>query len=276
MGFFKKQSFCGKSFCQKKNSKKLFMKIFSLEKKVNWLLAYSFSLTVVLGVFMFSSFNEKEKVTGTDVLNVKRINVIEDDGTVKMIIANKSKFPNGDLVNGKPTGRTGKNSVKRPGILFFNDEGVECGGLIYSGETKDGATNAGMSLTFDQYNQDQVIQILNSEYFKDSVAQTSRGIAISDRTRTMTIEEQTKLMDSIQNIQDKTIRRQEMNKLMEQGAFGNQRLFLGKTRGNSSGLFLADEKGKMKMMIYVDEKGAAKIEFFNDKGEVVNSITDKK
>ena len=36
-------------------------------------------------------------------------------------------------------------------MIFFNDEGDECGGLIYgvseAGETK----NSGMSLSFDQY-----------------------------------------------------------------------------------------------------------------------------
>jgi hypothetical protein len=242
-----------------------------IEQKLNYLITYAIASSLVLGFFVLSSFERGNKIKNLGEINVERINVVEKDGTVKMIIANRTLFPNGEMVNNHRTGR-GKNDVKRPGILFFNDEGVECGGLIYNGATQNGVTKAGLSLTFDQYNQDQVIQILNSEYFKGDQHHTNRGIAISDRPTEVTIAETALRMDSIEQIKDQAVRDQKMQELYEKGHFGTQRLFLGKTPGNSSGLFLADAKGNMKMMIYVDDKGEPKIEFFNDKGEVINSL----
>ena len=53
------------------------------------------------------------------------------------------------------------------------------------------------------------------------------------------------------------------------------RLFIGKTKGNSSGLFLSGLDGQPKMMIYVDEKGNPKIQTFNEKGEVKDFIESK-
>jgi hypothetical protein len=49
-------------------------------------------------------------------------------------------------------------------MLFFNDEGTENGGLIFSGpKNKDGKViDSGGSLTFDQYEQDQIVQIEGS------------------------------------------------------------------------------------------------------------------
>ncbi|REM99046.1 hypothetical protein DSI35_23130, partial [Mycobacterium tuberculosis] len=47
------------------------------------------------------------------------------------------------------------------GMLFFNDEGTENGGLIYNGSLdKNGKPSSGMSLTFDRYQQDQQMQLL--------------------------------------------------------------------------------------------------------------------
>ena len=53
------------------------------------------------------------------------------------------------------------------------------------------------------------------------------------------------------------------------------RLFIGRTKGNSSGLFLSGPDGQPKMMIYVDDKGNPKIQTFNDKGEIKDFIEDK-
>src|SRR5699024_12154112 len=43
-----------------------------------------------------------------------------------------------------------------PGIIFFNEEQDEVGGLIYQGDKEEGAL---MVLSFDQYKNDQVMQL---------------------------------------------------------------------------------------------------------------------
>ena len=63
---------------------------------------------------------------------VKRINIIEPDGTLRMVQSNKAQFP-GVIVKAE------EHKQDRPfaGMLFFNDEGTENGGLIFNG-SKDG------------------------------------------------------------------------------------------------------------------------------------------
>lgn len=64
-------------------------------------------------------------------MDVERINIVEPDGTVKMIITNVDRFPNGtDKINGR---KTNADRKKRSGMLFYNEEGIECGGFIYDG-----------------------------------------------------------------------------------------------------------------------------------------------
>src|SRR3546814_20356078 len=79
-----------------------------------------------------------------------------------MIVSNSSRSP-GIIMHGKerphPSGNRGA------GIIFFNNEGSENGGLTFSGRTgPDGKVVGGGHLSFDQYEQDQVIQLTQSEY----------------------------------------------------------------------------------------------------------------
>ncbi len=65
------------------------------------------------------------------------------------------------VVDGETLPRQG---MKMPGILFFNDEGVECGGLIFGGRTgEDGKPQVGTSLTVDRFKQDQVLALQHIE-----------------------------------------------------------------------------------------------------------------
>src|SRR3546814_13912025 len=92
-----------------------------------------------------------------DEIDVKRINVREDDGTIRMIVSNSSRSP-GIIMHGKerphPSGNRGA------GIIFFNNEGSENGGLTFSGRTGPaGKVVGGGQRSFDQYEQDSVIQL---------------------------------------------------------------------------------------------------------------------
>lgn len=41
------------------------------------------------------------------------------------------------------------------GMIFFNDDGDECGGLVYDGDRN----SASMTYSFDQYKNDQIMQL---------------------------------------------------------------------------------------------------------------------
>src|SRR5919109_5127351 len=100
---------------------------------------------LLLMAFTTGAFRSQE----FDEITVRRINVVEPDGTLRMVISNRDKFP-GVIVRGKELGR---NQRPGTGMLFLNDEGTENGGLIFGGQRDaDGKiAKAGVSLSFDKY-----------------------------------------------------------------------------------------------------------------------------
>ena len=98
----------------------------------------AFAVAAVLGMVLIitSAFKQSGNQKFSEI-DVERINIIEKDGTVKMVITNVNRFPNAnDKINGKLTNETRK---KRSGMLFFNEDGIECGGFIYDGQKNEKA-----------------------------------------------------------------------------------------------------------------------------------------
>lgn len=99
-------------------------------------------------------------------LTVERLNIVESDGRVRMVLANGAR--QADTVVQGVVLAPGR---QRPaGMIFFNEEGTEVGGLVFSGRRVDGQVQASGSLTFDRYNQDQTIQMHCGERGTDYLA----------------------------------------------------------------------------------------------------------
>lgn len=128
---------------------------------------YSITLTFIFGYLILSGFKSKNLYEKFDEITVERINIIEPDGTLKMVISN-SKRQHPGMFDGKIL----KERTRPPGIIFFNEEQDEVGGLIYSGNKEDGA---GMVLSYDQYKNDQVMQM---QYQKGKSGKQQYGLNI--------------------------------------------------------------------------------------------------
>lgn len=101
-------------------------------------------------------FYSSKPVETLDQINVHRINIVEPDGTLRMVISNHAQLP-GIIARGK------EQMFTRPqaGILFYNDEGSENGGLIFGGHrnSKGEVVDSGGSLSFDKYEANQIVQL---------------------------------------------------------------------------------------------------------------------
>lgn len=233
-----------------------------LERKINILTTYAVVSAIVISFFALSSFSKKDTIEKYDELIVKKITVIGEDNLPRMVLSNEDRQHSGRM-NGKEW-----EARERPaGIIFFNNEGDECGGLVYQTKEKDGKISSGMSFTMDNYKDDQVLQILNDEYYADGKAYIKRGISINQYPVGSNIDERNSKLEKLRTITDEKERKEKINALMEKEGAVN-RLFIGKTKGNSSGLFLAGPDGAPKMMIYVDEEGVPKIQTFGENGEM--------
>ena len=95
---------------------------------------YSITLTFLFGYFLLSSFNSNESSEKFDEITVERINIVEPDGALKMVISN-SKRQHPGMIDGKII----KERTRPPGIIFSNEEQDKVGGLVFSGNKNDGA-----------------------------------------------------------------------------------------------------------------------------------------
>ena len=150
-------------------------------------------------------------------------------------------------------------------MIFFNDEGTENGGLIFGGAKKNGVVSSEGHLSFDQYEQDQVVNLEQTE----ANGQRSAGLGIADRPdQALDFEGLSKLEAQ----PDSPAKQAELARLAASGAFGQQRLFLGKTDGNAV-LALRDAKGRKRLVLKVEPSGEASIQFLDETGKVVRTVT---
>ena len=113
---------------------------------------YTAGSTVLLLLFTVAAFTQRRPRDLFEEITVKRINVVDEDGNTRVILA-----------GGFPPRREAL-----AGLLFINEDGNEAGGLVYQG-TRDSLGNiqAGAILTFDQYQNDQISQ--SSYLFQDNI-----------------------------------------------------------------------------------------------------------
>ncbi|WP_430388293.1 hypothetical protein [Blastomonas fulva] len=181
-------------------------------------------------------------------LDVERINIREPDGTLRLIISSKERFP-GSFHKGQEIPRPDRRFAA--GMLFLNDEGTENGGLIWAGNAVDGQADAGASLTFDRYENDQTLQLLQT----DKGTRDTAALVISDRPATTMFASR----NGVVGIDGKA-------------TGGATRLFVGKSRDRASVVMLQDENGAPRIKLKVDSNGASMIDFLDAKGTVIKSI----
>lgn len=118
----------------------------------------TFTLTIV---FVVAHGGLGLRLVSVDQITVHRINVVEPDGTPRLIIADKAEFP-GELFRGRELSRADRRDSA--GVIFMNDEGTENGGLIFGGQqSRDGALHSFGHLSFDEYEEDQTLSLDTSQ-----------------------------------------------------------------------------------------------------------------
>ena len=226
------------------------------------------AMAATLATVLFFTGVESPTHAHFDEITVGRINVEEPDGTKRLIISNRSQFP-GDFVNGKEAGRSDRTS--NAGMLFINDEGTEQGGFIYRGvEKSDGKIDAGLSLTFDRFRQDQSLQLLHV----DDENSSRSAVVINDSPfyKVSSIDDLHRMVAEATKLppaeQDAYYQRK-----MDAGRLLRNRIYLGTTQDESSALTLKDAKGKPRMQLLVTAEGKAEIRMLDGNGKVLKIVT---
>lgn len=220
---------------------------------------YSACLTAVLVLTVSTGF-AGNRTQSFEEIAVQRINVVEPDGTVRLVLSSKALFP-GILIKGAEYEHPSRSTA---GILFFNDEGTEQGGLIFGGaKDADGNVSAFGHLSFDQYEQDQVLTFNASEDGGNRKA----GLSVWDRPN-YSIEELIQLVERTKTLPEEE-QEVELSEFFAERESAHPRLYLGKSHNGSVSLRLNDDEGRERLILEVAADGTPALRVLDQAGEEV-------
>jgi len=211
-------------------------------KKYNQAFLFAYSLIVSIAFITTVLVAFKQPASTRQIikeLRAEQIKIVEPDGTVRLLLSNRKNFPGTSAtVNGKTV------TEERPqaGMIFYNDEGAENGGLIFGGKkNKMGKViDAGGSLSFDRYGGNQEVQLAGVNDSENRFA----GLSISDS------DPATKKNPS--------------------------RIWVGRDEKGNSEVALMDAAGKRRLVLKVAAGGQSSIIFLDALGKEINAFAPGK
>lgn len=241
-----------------------------IRRQTRPLRVYAIVMTVLVTVVSLSAFQSQSTRTRFTEVDVERINIVEPDGKLRMVISNRPRSI-GPIYKGKPFGYPGGT---RPGIIFFNDEGSENGGLtITGGRDSLGRYRASGGWAFDQYDQDETLTLR----YTDNNGRRQAGLTVSDRDAGRNIYDVVMQRDSIMAMPDTVARRVALARLLgpvNGVPLAANRLFLGRDVSKNAVVNLHDPLGRIRLRLRVDSLGRAGMDFLDDSGRVTFSLPD--
>lgn len=227
-------------------------------------------LALLSGVLLFVAFGQAasdRKVATFEEITVQRLNVVEPDGKPRVVISSRERMPNA-IWHGKEYSH---RSHGGGGFLFFNDEGTEAGGMGFSAVRTEQGFGATTNLNFDQYQQDNTLQLI----YSDDNGRRYAGLVVKDRPDASllpaleTLDEMSRAKTDAER-ERLAARMKELEKTLGPGTA--QRLFVGKRFGDSL-VQLSDAQGRARLLLKVDAAGVPSIEFLDAAGAVVRRVS---
>jgi hypothetical protein len=200
-------------------------------------------LTALLVAMTAYAWHRANRTPHFTQLDVERINFIEPNGMPRLILYNSSHTP-GIILRGK--NHPHPNRPAQAGILYFNDEGTENGG----------------TLTFDQFDQDQVVSL-------------GGGLTVWDQPYIPIEQVVSRMLAATSQPEgpDKKRALQEVNTWAMAQKIFTRRLSVGVDRDNAAVIELVDTERRPRLRALVDGAGEARLDFIGEDGKAIRSIS---
>jgi len=233
-----------------------------LRRSIRILQAYALVSSLILVFLAVAALGQPAGAQKFDEITVQRLNVVDANGTLRLVLANQDRMHPG-VMDGVTMNRP------RPvaGLLFFNDEGDEVGGLTFSGQQRDGQRRAYGGVMFDQLKQDQTVGISYSEVN----GQRTAGLQVWDRSD-LPLSDLIRKLNDANALPDAAEREKAVQAARATAPPGPRRVFVGKNADRSATVSLADATGKPRLLLKVEADGTAGIEFLDADGKVVQRV----
>jgi len=235
-----------------------------LEKEVRFLKIYAVASTLVFAVIFLTAFTWQTKNQKFGEIDVERINVVEKDGKLDMVISNQERQHPG-IRNGKVIQRDGP---RPPGMIFFDQSGEEMGGLLFG---DNGGKGHFGSLTWDKVQQSETMGFKHLESDNGSY---ETGLYMSQRPNIPSDLMMSKYEAALK-ITDKDKREAAIQVLKDNNELGEGRLFLGKQRDESMLFSMSDIKGRPRIRMQITPDGMPKLEFLDEDGKTIYTVPEK-
>lgn len=235
-----------------------------------FLFAYSIVVTLALGIVVGLTFAPRvraaSKVADFDRIRVHRVDVVEPDGTPRLILSDKAEYP-GSFFHRREVARADRAGVA--GLLFINDEGSEDGGLIYGGAMIKGKPSSFSHLSFDQYDQDQTVVMGTA---LDTDGSEFAGFTLNDVSSHPLTPEVMKQAEKIKAMPHGPERAAAWTAFVKEYGL-QQRASLRRNEDGSVGLGLRDKQGRVRLRVALDANGQPSIQFLDANGKVERMIS---
>lgn len=234
----------------------------SIRRQLRFLHGYVATTLLIFVVLAVSVFTQPAKPQNLGEITAERINIVDANGTLRLVISNKDRMHPG-VIGGKVVNRP------RPyaGLLFFNDQGDEAGGLTLTGREQNSTRAANAGLMFDQLGQDQTIGF---DYTEENGSRTA-AFKVWDRPD-VPLSELVEKLNAANAIQDQAERAAALARVRATAPKAAQRVFVGKTRDRVASVMLSDAQGRPRLALKVNADGNASIEFLDGEGKVVQRV----
>jgi hypothetical protein len=205
------------------------------------------------------------------VLAVERLEIIEPDGELSLVLANSQRVPPATIDGRLILANQDEERRGAPAMIFFDGKGDEVGGLTFRNQATEDGFVAVRHFSMDGYKQDQTV-VLQHRQGPDGA---SAGISISDRPWDLSI------LDAIEVLGlPPSPSRQEFEEVIQalpedeaqerlQELFGVNRVFLGSNEQDDAILLLRDGRERPRIRIAVSRDGEPSITILDEIGEVM-------
>jgi len=244
----------------------------TVSKKYFYALAISNLMSWAVIVLLWTTSNTRSYSNEFEEITVEKLNVVNERGKVVMTISNKHKIPGPTFGGTEYPQAFGDGRQNLSGIIFFNEQGDEVGGLVYNGFPVENRHWAGGHLSFDQWKHNQVVAL----QYLDNGSSKRAGLRIWDRPTESEFKDFLDVGLERMNEPDQSKRdslRSTMNTMRQEGLLGTERMFVGSQNGNAQ-VQIRDTEGNIRIRLTVDETDEAKLVFLNENGDQVASYPD--
>ncbi|MBI5086492.1 MAG: hypothetical protein HZB13_18090 [Acidobacteria bacterium] len=234
-------------------------------RHVNWLITTNILTLAALAALLVSGFTTAPAVHKE--LFAERINIVDANGRTVLAICSKTRIA-APAMDGKTySAAISPGREHMAGMVFFNDEGDEMGGLLFNSFRRPDGKHAGVGhLSFDRFKDNQVLAL---QYIENATTVQS-GLTLYDRPAQGRFKQSLDLIEEHQTASPDRKKSIEATiaGMRQRGELGFDRVFIG-SKDQTAQLVLKDDHGRSRARLVVNRDNTAALEFLDESGRII-------